>query len=291
MARRFGSWFAALWLALMAGPAASFAEEKHVFKPENDFQLPPWVSIHIGPIDMSINKAVFYLALAAFATILTFWLLTRRLHKRPGPGQTVIETVYDFCVVQLGKANMPERVMRLWFPYVSTLFIFIWFCNMTSYIPLPVNTEEKIAGWLPGFSIYAATANLSVPLALAFISVIGYHVQGVKAQGAGKYLRGWVPSGVPGAMKAPLFIIESISHAARLISLSVRLFANMLAGHLLIIMMLGMASLLGLLLVVPLFGTVAVGFYLLEVVLIASLQAFIFAVLTAIYIGEAVESH
>lgn len=289
MGRRAVAMAALFATGLLLVPGAAFASE--TFEPQNDFKLHPWVSIQAGPIDLSINKAVLYLAIASACSIVAFWLLTRNLHRKPGSGQTIIELVYDFCLRQLCRDNMTERLVRRWFPYIATLFIFLWFANVTSYIPLPVNTEEKIGGWFPSFTVYAATANLSVPLALTFVTIVSYHAQGFAAQGFRGYLKSWIPSGVPGAMKVPLFTIEFISHMARIISLSVRLFANMLAGHLLVIMMLGMGALLGLIIVIPFFGLVAIAFYLLEVVLITSLQAFIFAVLSAIYIGESVSSH
>lgn len=280
--------------ALLLAPSLALAINKD-FHPQNEFKLDPWISIHVGPLDLSINKAVFFVLLACIATIFTFWILSRNLHKRPDRKQTVLEVVYDFCVEQLGKANMPERVFRIWFPYVATLFIFIWFSNMLGYIPLPTDTEHTIDILgipVPQLAIYAATANLSVPLALALVSVGAYHYEGVKAKGVVGYMKSWIPAGVPNAAKGPLFVIEAISHFVRLVSLSVRLFANVLAGHLLILMMLGLIVLLQTLVIAPIGLAVGTGFYIFEVVLIASLQAFIFAVLSAIYLGDSVaESH
>ncbi len=281
---------------MLSHPAAAFAiEVNEDFKPQNEFKLDPWIPIHIGPLDLSINKAVFYLLLACFATILFFWWVTRNLKNRPDTKQTIVEILYDFCIETLGKANMPEKVFRIWFPYVATLFIFIWFSNMLGFIPLPIDTHNTISILgiqVPQLAIYAATANLSVPLALAFISVGAYHYEGIKAKGPIGYVKSWIPAGVPSAVRIPLFFIETISHFVRLISLSVQLFANMLAGHLLILMMLGLIILLQTLIIAPFGLAIGTGFYIFEVVLIASLQAFIFAILTAIYLGDSVaESH
>lgn len=275
-------------------PAQALAINRD-FKPQNEFKLDPWIPIHIGPLDLSINKAVFFLILASVATLLTFWWLTRRLERRPSTKQTLLELIYDFCINQLCKANMPEGIFRLWFPYVATLFIFIWFSNMLGYLPLPIDTEHKIdilGIKVPQLAIYAATANLSVPLALALVSVTAYHFEGIRNKGLVNYLKSWVPAGVPKAARVPLFVIEAISHFVRLVSLSVRLFANVLAGHLLILMMIGLIVLLETVAIAPIGLAVGTGFYIFEVVLIASLQAFIFAVLTAIYLGDSVaESH
>ena len=185
---------------------------------------------------------------------------------------------------------------RRWFTFVATLFLFIWWSNMLGYIPLPTNSQEKFnlfGAHIPSFALYAATANISVPLILTLVVWFSYHFEGIRAKGVIGYFKSWVPAGVPRAARAPLFGIEVISHFVRLISLTVRLFANILAGHLLILFMGGgLVVLLGLAAVGPVTVLVAVAFFLFEVVLIAGLQAFIFATLTAIYLGGAVaESH
>jgi F-type H+-transporting ATPase subunit a len=191
---------------------------------------------------------------------------------------------------------MDDDMARKWFPFVGTLFLFIWFSNMIGYIPLPTNTHETIDVFglaVPSFAIYAATANISVPLVLTLVVWISYHVVGIKRKGLVGYLKGWIPAGTPGALKGPIFVIEVISQFVRVISLSVRLFANILAGHLLILFMGGgLVVLLGLAALGALTLPVAVAFFLFEVGLVATLQAFIFATLTSIYFGGAVaESH
>jgi F-type H+-transporting ATPase subunit a len=170
---------------------------------------------------------------------------------------------------------------------------------MIGYLPLPTNTEHPIDVFgleIPAFALYAATANLSIPLMLTLVVWGAYHVEGVRAKGFFPYLASWLPPGTESMnifAKAFFFAIEAISHVARLISLSVRLFANILAGHLLLLFMGGgLAVLLGVaalgLITLPL----AFLFFLLEVGLIATLQAFIFATLTAIYLGGATsETH
>jgi F-type H+-transporting ATPase subunit a len=162
---------------------------------------------------------------------------------------------------------------------------------MIGYIPLPVNDHEKIdiAGIeFPSFALYAATANLSIPLALTLTVFFLYQAEGIRRNGFVKYLKGWLPAGVSGGAAVPIFVIEVISQFVRIISLSVRLFANILAGHLLILFMGGgLAVLLGIAALGWITLPIAIAFFIFEVGLIATLQAFIFATLTSIYFGEA----
>jgi F-type H+-transporting ATPase subunit a len=197
------------------------------------------------------------------------------------------------------RGNMPDRMAAKWFPFIATIFLFIWFSNIIGYLPLPTNTEHKVDIFglqVPSLALYAATANLSVPLVLTVMVWLSYHVEGIRAKGFVGYLKSWIPAGVEGAARVPIFFIEVISHFVRLVSLSVRLFANILAGHLLILFMGGglvvllNLSIVGSVVLGLVSGTLAVLFFLFEVVLIATLQAFIFATLTAIYLGGAVSA-
>jgi F-type H+-transporting ATPase subunit a len=261
------------------------------FKPQNEFKLEPWIELKIGSLDLSFNKAVLYILLTCTLTISTMVYIARRMQDKPNRVQTIVEGAYDLTYNQIAKRNMPSEAAAKWFPLVATLFFFIWFSNMLGYIPLPVNTEEtiEIAGIdLPAFSLYAATANLSIPLVLTLTVFTLYQVQGIRKHGLIKYVKGWVPAGVTGPAAVPIFFIEVISQFMRIISLSVRLFANILAGHLLILFMGGgLAVLLGLAFIGVLTLPLAIIFFVLEVGLIATLQAFIFATLTSIYFGEA----
>jgi F-type H+-transporting ATPase subunit a len=166
---------------------------------------------------------------------------------------------------------------------------------MIGYLPLPTNTEHKIDIFgigIPSFALYAATANISVTLALTLVVWISYHAEGIRSKGFIRYLKGWVPEGITGFTAVPIFGIEVISHFVRIISLSVRLFANLLAGHLLILFMGGgLVVLLGIAALGVFTLPIAIGFFLFEVLLIATLQAFIFSTLTAIYLGESVAEH
>jgi F-type H+-transporting ATPase subunit a len=266
------------------------------FQPQNEFKLDNWISIHIGPLDMSINKAVLYLFLGSALTIAAWMYIANRMHQRPNRVQTAIETLYQLMKGNIAEGNMDRRMASKWFVFVGTLFLFIWFSNLIGYLPLPTNTEHKVDVFgleLPSFALYAATANISVTLALTLVVWFAYHFEGIRAKGFIGYLRSWVPAGVEGGAKVPIFAIEVISHFVRIISLSVRLFANILAGHLLILFMGGgLVVLLGIAALGFLTLPIAIVFFLFEVLLIATLQAFIFATLTAIYLGGATaESH
>jgi F-type H+-transporting ATPase subunit a len=266
------------------------------YKPQDEFKLDDWIPIHIGALNMSINKAVLYLALAAVLTIWTMLYISRRMQQRPNKVQTAVEAAYQLMRNNIAGGNMDSGMAKKWFPFIGALFLFIWWSNMIGYVPLPTNTHEKFDLFgvqVPSFALYAATANISEPLALTLVVWFSYHVEGIRAKGPIGYLKSWVPAGVEGAAAVPIFFIEVISHFVRIISLSVRLFANILAGHLLILFMAGgLVVLLGLAALGPLTLVMAVAFFLFEVGLVATLQAFIFATLTAIYLGGAVaEEH
>ncbi len=282
-------------LGILLGVIFGSSGKNDLYQPQNEFKLDPWISIHIGSLDLSINKAVLYLALTCGATIATLTWIANRMEARPNRVQTAVELAYSLMKNNIAGANMDRRMATKWFAFVGTLFLFIWFSNMIGYLPLPTNTEHKvniIGIHFPAFALYAATANISVTLVLTLVVWFTYHSEGIRAKGPINYLKSWVPEGVTGAAAVPIFFIEVISHFVRIISLSVRLFANLLAGHLLILFMAGgLVVLLGLSALGVFTLPVAVAFYLFEVLLIATLQAFIFATLTAIYLGEAVAEH
>jgi len=288
-----GLWFL---LAITVGAALGSEGQNDAYKPQNEFKLDPWISIKIGSVDLSINKAVLYLFLAAAATTATMLYVAKRMQERPNRVQTAVESAFQLMRSNITEGNMDHRMAAKWFTFVGTLFLFIWFSNMLGYIPLPTNTEHKVdifGAQIPTFAIYAATANLSVPLVLTLIVWFSYHIEGIRAKGFIGYLKSWIPAGVEGPARIPIFAIEVISHFVRVVSLSVRLFANILAGHLLILFMGGgLVVLLGLAALGFFTLPLAIAFYLFEVLLIATLQAFIFATLTAIYLGGATaESH
>jgi F-type H+-transporting ATPase subunit a len=266
----------------LAAPPAAFA--RGTFDPTKEFEQKEWIPIHLGPINLSITKAVVYLMLGALLTILLGLGLMRV--KRPGRRQTVGEQIYEVAQVQVAEQGLPSKAIGRWFPYVATLMLFIWTVNVLGFIPLPL-TGTTWHG-VPTWGIYAATSSLSVTLALALLTFIFTHVEGIRWNGAKRYFKSWIPE----APKALLFLIvplEILGQFMRLISLSVRLFANMLAGHILILTFIGLLFILQSLILIPIVILVGSAFYIFEVVIVVSIQAFIFAALSAIYIGSAIE--
>jgi F-type H+-transporting ATPase subunit a len=281
-----------LTLILVVGIFGWARLDNEEFQPQNEFKLDTWVNLP-GPLD--INKGVLYVVLAALLTVGTWMWVANRMQARPNRTQTAVETLYGLMRDNIAGGNMDRAMARKWFVYIGTLFLFIWYSNLIGYIPLPTNSQEKFDLFgiqVPAFALFAATANISVPLVLALITWIAYNVEGIRAKGFIGYIKGLIPSGVPGWLRPIMLVLELLSHFMRLISLSVRLFANILAGHLIILFMAG-----GLVVLLGIEGlgvvTLPFGFaiFLFEVGLVATLQAFIFATLTAIYLGEATAEH
>ena len=262
------------------------------FKPQNEFKLDAW--IELGPFDFT--KAVLYLLIASALTIGTMVFVSRRMQARPNRVQTAVEWLFTAMRDNITRGNMDDAMARKWFPFIGALFLFIWFSNLIGYVPLPTNTHEKVdilGVDIPSFALYAATANLSVPLVLALVVFVAYNVEGIRAKGLGGYLKSLIPDGIDNPfMKGFVFVLEFLSNFMRLISLSVRLFANILAGHLIILFMSGaLAVLLGIEALGVIIIPAGIAIFLFEVGLVATLQAFIFATLTAIYLGGAVAEH
>jgi F-type H+-transporting ATPase subunit a len=291
-----GTWFAGFIAFLLIFGSSGKNDE---FKPQDEFKLHDWIPLHIGGINFSINRAVLYLVVASALTIWVMTYIARRMQMKPNRVQAAVEVAYDISKNNITGSNMPNSYAIKWFPFVATLFFFIAFSNIIGYLPLPTNSAETVDIFgigIPSFAIYAATANISFSLALTLVVWFSYHVEGVRAKGLVGYLRSFLPAGLEDMNpigKALIFVIELLSHFMRLVSLSVRLFANILAGHLLLLFMGGgLAVLLGVAALGVLTFPLAFAFFVLEVGLIATLQAFIFATLTSIYIGGAVaETH
>jgi F-type H+-transporting ATPase subunit a len=266
-------------------PQAAFARGN--FDPTTEFEQHEWIPIHLGPLNLSITKAVVYLFLGTICTIgLGIFTMKSRLAVLPGRRQTVGEALYDVAQTQIAQQGLPSKAIGRWFPYVATLLLFIFTVNLLGFIPLPL-TGETYHGF-PVWGIYAATSSLSVTLALALLTFVFTHYEGIRWNGPRRYFKSWIPE----APKALLFLIvplEVLGQFMRLISLSVRLFANMLAGHILILTFLGLIFIFESFVLVPIVIIPATLFYIFEVVIVVGIQAFIFAALSAIYIGSAIE--
>ncbi|HYZ77314.1 MAG TPA: F0F1 ATP synthase subunit A [Gaiellaceae bacterium] len=271
----------ALTFAALALPAPALARGQ--FDPTTEFEQHEWIPIHLGPLDLSITKAVVYLMIGSAATILLglFLMRGKTLTRR----QTTGEQIYEIAQTQVAEQGLPSKAIGRWFPYVATLMLFIWVVNMIGFIPLPL-TGETWHG-IPVWGIYAATSSLSVTLALALLTFVFTHVEGIRWNGPIRYFKSWIPE-APRALLLLIVPLEVLGQFMRLISLSVRLFANMLAGHILILTFIGLIFILQTLVLAPIV-VVASAFYIFEVAIVVSIQAFIFAALSAIYIGSAIE--
>jgi F-type H+-transporting ATPase subunit a len=209
-----------------------------------------------------------------------------KVGKEPTKRQAVGEMIYEIAQVQVAEQGLPTKAISRWFPYVASLMLFIWTINMLGFIPLPLSDET----WhgVPTLAIFAATSTLSVTLALALMTWVFTHYEGIRANGAVGYFKSWIPE-VPKALLPMIIPLEILGQFMRLISLSVRLYANMLAGHMLILTFIGLMFVLENYFLAPLVVPAATAFYLFEVLIVVSIQAYIFAALSAIYIGSAIE--
>ena len=161
--------FYVLALILLAAFVGS-AGKNDEFKPQNEFKLVDWINLP-GPFD--INKAVLYVVIAALLTVGTMFYVARRMQQRPNRIQTAIETLYVTMRDNITRGNMDDRMAAKWFPFIGTIFLFIWFSNIIGYLPLPTNTEHTVNIFgvhVPSLALFAATANLSVPLVLTLVA-------------------------------------------------------------------------------------------------------------------------
>jgi F-type H+-transporting ATPase subunit a len=280
-----------LVLVVPATALASTADNgEEEFDPSHEWELHDWIPIHIGGLNLSINKAVAYLLLATVLTIaIGIFLMRFRLSTEPDRRQAFGEMLYEVAQTQIAEQGLPHKAIGRWFPYVASLAMFIWVVNMIGFIPLPLSDEKvDIFGVeLPTLGIYAATSTLSVTLTLALMTWVFTHVEGIRYNGPVKYFKSWIPE-VPKGLYPMIVPLEVLGQFMRLVSLSVRLYANMLAGHMLILTFLGLIFLTSVW-VFPASVILGTLFYLFEVVIVVTIQAYIFAALSAIYIGSAIE--
>jgi len=273
---------------------------KAPFDPTAEFSLSD--PVILGDLGMfTINKGVIYLLIALLGCVAFAIYVNRTVVRRlrqESRTQSAIEGVYEFAYDQIA-GTLPEgKLFNRYMPYTAAIFVFIWLLNMTSFVPLPLNTHHTIGGidWLYSFGVYAVTSNIFCTIALALLTFLAYHYEGVKAHGLGGYLKTWT-AGQSGPVLLLDYPVEILTNVVlKPVSLTVRLFANMMSGHVLILLMMALAGIIGGAVFVSVLAqtagvAVALAFYLFEMGLVASLQAFIFAVLSAIYISSAAEEH
>ena len=280
MKRKIWLWFllGIVALGLLAVVPGGIKED---FAVAGEFNLEPIVKLPaIGPFDLSVNKAVIYLWLATAIIIVLAVVIARSLKVTPGRFQYAVEALYELArdgivgsVMKSGKAT--------WFPYVGAVFFFVLVNNLLGLLPIPLGEHHQ-----PSF--YAATANLFVTVTLALFTFVFTHYAGIRKNGAVRYFKNWAPPSAPPVLKQVIFAIHAVSEVFRLISLSVRLFANMLAGHAILGVFFAMALIFQSYLAAVILQGGSVLIYLFEI-FVAVIQAFIFAILSAVYIGGALD--
>ena len=254
---------------------------KQEFDVAKEFTLEPLIKLPtIGPFDLSVTKAVVYLWLALAILLVVALLIRRSLKLEPGRFQFAMETMYE-----LARNGIVGSVMKTgqetWFPYIGAVFFFVLVTNLIGLVPLPFGEHHTL-------TFYTATANLYVTVTLALFTFCFTHYAGIRAHGVRAYIGSWMPQGAPPVLKQVIFGIHAISELFRLVSLSVRLFANMLAGHAILAVFFAMALIFQSYLAALVLQGGSVLIYLFEI-FVAFIQAFIFAILSAVYIGGALE--
>lgn len=240
------------------------------FDPMHQFQINRILPLDIGGLDVSFtNSALFMVIIVVLVSLFTIASMSGRALV-PGRMQSMAELSYEF-VANMVRENTGTMGMK-YFPFIFTLFMFILFANMMGMVPYA----------------FTVTSHLIITFALAIVVFIGVTIIGFAHHGAG-YLKLFVPSGVPVALLPLLVVIELISYLTRPISLSVRLFANMMAGHTMLKVFASFVVGLG---IIGGWAPLAfmVAFTGLEL-LIAFLQAYVFAILTCIYLNDALHMH
>ena len=258
-------------MGLLALAQVSQEELKHEILHTWETAKHTWeIPIHLGPIDISIDKSVWFLFIGTAITFLLLFIGSRILSNRPGAYQVIVEELYGFGRSLGGQVGEEGKK---WFPYTLSLFVFILVLNLIGLIPYS----------------YPVTANISFTVTLALLTFALTQYEGFRRNGVGGYAKSFVPSGLPAKpIMVPLMtFLEILQEFTKPLTLALRLYANILAGHLIIFVFLGLILYFGLSgagLAVPVISVpLAVGFYAFEI-FVAILQAYIFAILTQVYI-------
>jgi len=237
--------------------------------PLEQFKVEPLIPLHIGGLDVSFTNASLLMTIAVVLITALLVLGTKRGALVPGRWQSVAEMSYEF-VADMVDTNAGHGA-EPYFPFVFSLFMFVLFANFLGLIPYS----------------YTVTSQIIVTFALAAVVFIGVTIIGFIKHGL-HFLRFFVPEGVPFVLLLLLVPIELLSYFIRPFTLSIRLFANMLAGHTMLAIFGGFAASIGLAAIFPVALNVAI--YALEV-LVAALQAYVFAILTCLYLRDALHMH
>jgi F-type H+-transporting ATPase subunit a len=224
--------------------------------------------LHLGWLDLSITNGVITLWLAAGLTLLFFLVVSRRLKLVPGSLQNLAELLIQFITAEV--AAQIEHDRQRWLPFLLALFSFILLNNLLSLVP----------------GLPSATANINTTATLAIIVFIVVQLTGIIKKGLGPYFKSLIPSNIPLPIALFMVPIEIVSQLARPFSLAVRLFANMFAGHSVMLLIISLIFIFRSYLIIPLpvLGNAAV---LTFEIFIGFIQAFVFTYLSALYIGTA----
>jgi F-type H+-transporting ATPase subunit a len=237
--------------------------------PLEQFKIEPLIPIHIGGLDVSYTNSALFMTIAVLLVTALLVLGSRRGALVPGRWQSVAEMSYEFIAGMID--GTVGTAGRQYFPFIFTLFMFILFGNCLGLIPYS----------------FTFTSHIIVTFALAAVVFVGVTVIGFARHGL-HFLRLFVPAGVPWVLLILLVPIEVLSYFIRPFTLSIRLFANMLAGHTMLGIFGGLAASIGLLAFLPV--TAAILLFALEL-LVAALQAYVFTILTCLYLNDAIHMH
>ena len=238
--------------------------------PLEQFVIKPLVPIHVGDLDLSFTQSALWMGIAVAAATALMTLAMRRQDTVPGRWQNVPEMLYEF-VGGMVNDNLGDEGKK-YFPFVFSIFMIVLMGNLLGMIPYSFTFTSHII----------VTGALAM-MVFAIATGIGFIRHGLH------FLSLFLPKGLPWALAPLIVMIEVISYLSRPISLSVRLFANMVAGHTMLKVFAGFSVMMGVVLgVLPMVVNVAlIG---LEI-MIAFIQAYVFAILTCIYLKDAIELH
>jgi F-type H+-transporting ATPase subunit a len=237
--------------------------------PLEQFKIEPLIPLHIGGFDVSYTNSALFMTVAVILITALLVLGTRKGALVPGRWQSISEMSYEF-VADMVETNAGHGA-EPYFPFVFTLFMFVLFSNFLGLVPYS----------------FTVTSHIIVTFALAATVFIGVTIIGVARHGT-HFLRLFVPEGVPLVLLLLLVPIELLSYFIRPFTLSIRLFANMLAGHTMLAIFGGFAASVGLLAFLP--TAINIALIGLEI-LVAALQAYVFAILTCLYLRDALHLH
>jgi len=242
--------------------------EKH--SPLDQFKITEIVPLQVGNVNLSFTNSALYMVIATALIILFMLRATSRKLLIPSRTQVIAESVYNF-INNLIEGSIGHEGKKF-FPLIFSLFTFILLCNCLGMTPYS----------------FTSTSQIAVTLSLALICFFTITLYAIIRNGIGGFIHMFLPSGVPLWMAPLIFIIEFFSFLIRPVTLSVRLFANMVAGHVLLKVIAGFVISLGLFGIFPLaFSVIMTGFEL----FVAVLQAYIFAILVCAYLGETMKAH